>query len=302
MILEKKIQKRKDLMQMSKDKIPQYHPSYTEEENKAIHEYLEHATAESLAQSIQDFCEAYPGEVRERLLENLNQLRKELLQRLDMEKRYKKLIQCRNKWKIYRDRYIKYALSIEVQKDYKNFGEKSQQKDFGSVGKFESFLDEKRETLCSEYSDEKIRRLLIPHEKKYGTKKPKKPKEDYRSLEDIQVETEINKDVLESLGREELKYILTMLLNCVDYEGTENPANIILLFMTRKYSHTTHKKKSCMPEQNFPLFSSTITLAETTQKCDELLKEIESLKKETEKIRREIKKEEKAEREEKHRE
>lgn len=99
--------------------------------------------------------------------------------------------------------------------------------------------------------------------------------------------------MLESLGREELKYILTMLLNCVDYEGTENPANIILLFMTRKYSHTTHKKKSCMPEQNFPLFSSTITLAETTQKCDELLKEIESLKKETEKVRREIKKEEK---------
>ena len=85
-IRKENTKKRKDLMQMSKDKIPQYHPSYTEEENKAVHEYLEHATAESLAQSIQDFCEAYPGEIRERILENLNQLRKELSQRLDMEK------------------------------------------------------------------------------------------------------------------------------------------------------------------------------------------------------------------------
>lgn len=285
---------------MSKEKIPQYHPSYTEEENKAVHEYLEHATAESLAKSIQDFCEAYPGEVRERILENLNQLRKELSKRLDMEKRYKTLVRCRNEWKLYRDRYKNYALSIEVQKDYKKFSAKSQN-DFGSIGKFECFLEEKEKTLCLEYSDEKIRRLLISHEKKYGTKKPEPPKEYYHSLEDIQIKVETNKDVLESLGVEELKYILTMLLSWVDHEGTGNPADVILLFLTRKYSHTTHKKNSCMAGQNFPLFSSTITLAETTQKCDELLKEIESLKKETEKIRRKVKKEEKAEREENHR-
>ena len=51
-----------------------------------MHEYLEHATAESLVKFIQDFCEAYPGEVRESILENLNQLRKELVQRSDIKK------------------------------------------------------------------------------------------------------------------------------------------------------------------------------------------------------------------------
>lgn len=80
---------------MSKDKIPQYHPSYTEEENKVVHDYLEHATAESLAQSIQDFCESYPGEVRESILENLNQLRKELSQRLNMKKDIRNLYAVR---------------------------------------------------------------------------------------------------------------------------------------------------------------------------------------------------------------
>ncbi len=55
---------------------------------------------------------------------------------------------------------------------------------------------------------------------------------------------------MESLGVEELKYILTMLLSYTDYEGTGNPADVILLFMTRKYSHTAHmKKKSNIEEE-----------------------------------------------------
>ena len=33
---------------MSKSKIPQYHPSYTEEENQQMYEYLETASTESL--------------------------------------------------------------------------------------------------------------------------------------------------------------------------------------------------------------------------------------------------------------
>ena len=111
----------KDMIKMSNEKIPQYHPSYTEKENKEVHEYLEHATAESLAKSIQDFCKAYPGEIRESILANLNQLRKELSQRLDMEERYKKLVACKSLWLQYRNALEVYPAVLRIREKYAEY-------------------------------------------------------------------------------------------------------------------------------------------------------------------------------------
>lgn len=282
----------KGFIKMSKDKIPQYHPSYTEEENKAIHEYLEHATAESLAQSIQDFCEAYPGEVRERLLENLNQLRKELLQRLDMEKRYKKLLECRKQWKKYQYDLKRYLDAKKIRKSYQEYKEDTQKNTYG-LGLFESFLDTHKE-LSEGYCDDTIRKMLITEKKGSGMKKPKCPKTYYCSIKEILINDETNKeiegDILEILGKEELKKILTMLLSFTDYEGTENPADVILLFLTRKYSHTTHKKKINIKEQSLHNFSSIMSFSEANQNCNALLEELRILKVKTEELEEELKK------------
>lgn len=280
-IRKENTKKRKDLMQMSKDKIPQYHPSYTEEENKAVHEYLEHATAESLAQSIQDFCEAYPGEVREQLLKNLNQLRKELSQRLDMEKRYKELVRCKDMWLQYRNALEMYPTVVKIREAYDTYKQSPGKRPYG-VTMREAFYAKYKDTVCAGYSEETVRKMLFSENSARGIKKPEPPKEDYYSLEDNKVEIETNIDVLESLGREELKYILTMLLSCVDYEGTKNPADIILLFLTRKYSHTSHMKKKSDSEQHVPQFSAISTYLEAVEKCNVLLGEIKELKEETE--------------------
>lgn len=272
---------------MSKDKIPQYHPSYTEEENKAVHEYLEHATAESLAQSIQDFCEAYPGEVRERLLENLNQLRKELSQRLDMEKRYKELVRCKDMWLQYRNALETYPTVMKIKDAYDTYKQSPGKRPYG-VTMREAFYAKYKDTVCAGYSEETVRKMLFSEKSARGIKKPEQPKEYYCSVEEIQVEVETNIDVLESLGREELKYILTMLLSCVDYEGTKNPADIILLFLTRKYSHTSHMKKKSDSEQHVPQFSAISTYLEAVEKCNVLLGEIKELKEETEQLEKYI--------------
>lgn len=286
-IRKENTKKRKDLMQMSKDKIPQYHPSYTEEENKAVHEYLEHATAESLAQSIQDFCEAYPGEIRERILENLNQLRKELSQRLDMEKRYKELVRCKDMWLQYRNALEMYPTVVKIRDAYDTYKQSPGKRPYG-VTMREAFFAKYKDTVCAGYSEETVRKMLFSENSARGIKKPKPPKEYYRSLEDIQVEIETNIDVLESLGREELKYILTMLLSCADYEGTKNPADVILLFLTRKYSHTSHMKKKSDSEQHVPQFSAISTYLEAVEKCNVLLGETKELKEETEQLEKYI--------------
>lgn len=281
----------KDLLKMSKDKIPQYHPSYTEEENKAVHEYLEHATAESLAQSIQVFCEAYPGEVRERLLENLNQLRKELSQRLDMEKRYKELVRCKDMWLQYRNALEMYPTVVKIREAYDTYKQSPGKRLYG-VTMREAFFAKYKDTVCAGYSEETVRKMLLSEKSARGIKRPQRPETFYRSVEEISIESEINKeeegDILESLGREELKYILTMLLSYADYEGTENPADVILLFLTRKYSHTAHMKKKSDSEQHFPQFSATNTFLEAVEKCNKLLEELKELKMETKQLEKYI--------------
>lgn len=280
----------KVLLKMSKDKIPQYHPSYTEEENKAVHEYLEHATAESLAQSIQDFCETYSGEARERVLENLNQLRKELSQRLDMEKRYKKLVSCKSLWLQYRNALKVYPAVLRIREKYAEYKTSPGKCPYG-LNMREAFFAKYKDTVCAGYSEETVRKMLLSKESARGIKRPKRPETFYCSVEEIPIESDINKEegnVLESLGVEELRYILTMLLSCVDCEGTGNPADVILLFMTRKYSHTAHMKKKSNTEQRFPQFSATNTFLEAIEKCNVLLGELKDLKKETEQLEKYI--------------
>lgn len=277
---------------MSKEKIPQYHPSYTEEENKAVHEYLEHATAESLAKSIQDFCEAYPGEVRERILENLNQLRKELSKRLDMEDRYKKLVICKGLWLQYRNALEVYPTVLKIREKYAEYKMSPGKHPYG-LNMMESFFAKYQDSVCAGYSEETVRKMLFSEESARGIKRPKRPEIFYRTVEEISIESEMGEeeaegDVLESLGVEELKYILTMLLSYVDYEGAGNPADVILLFMTRKYSHTAHMKKKSKEEQRFPQFSATNTFLEAVEKCNILLGELKDLKEETERLEKYI--------------
>ncbi len=280
----------KDMIKMSNEKIPQYHPSYTEKENKEVHEYLEHATAESLAKSIQDFCKAYPGEIRESILANLNQLRKELSQRLDMEERYKKLVACKSLWLQYRNALEVYPAVLRIREKYAEYKTSPGKCPYG-LNMREAFFAKYQDSVCNGYSEETVRKMLFSEESVRGIKKPKRPETFYRSVEEIPIESDINKekgDVLESLGVEELRYIFTMLLSCVDYEGTRNPADVILLFITRKYSHTAHMKKKSNTEQRFPQFSATNTFLESIEKCNVLLGELKDLKEETEQLEKYI--------------
>ena len=107
----------------------------------------------------------------------------------------------------------------------------------------------------------------------YKIKKPQEPVF-YDSIEDVSIEHAKQKDVLKNLGKENLKYLITTLLQFVDITGNQNPADVILTFLNRKYasSQASHKK-------NPGLFATKImNIQQLKENCHRLLVEIKELK------------------------
>ena len=146
----------------------------------------------------------------------------------------------------------------------------------------EAFFAKYQDSVCNGYSEETVRKMLFSEESVRGIKKPKRPETFYRSVEEIPIESDINKEKGDVFGRKfrrrGIEVYLYHALSCVDYEGTRNPADVILLFITRKYSHTAHMKKKSNTEQRFPQFSATNTFLESIEKCNVLLGELKDLK------------------------
>lgn len=79
---------------MDKD-IPNYNDSYTEDENKTIHKFLESASENELIESIINLISLYPDVEKVKIKKELGQLLGKIHNRVIMKEKYETLLECK---------------------------------------------------------------------------------------------------------------------------------------------------------------------------------------------------------------
>ena len=253
-----------------------YNPSYTEEENKELHNFIETASDKDLIEGIYELIKMYPE--KERMNKAMNQLIYEISERDRMQQQYDKLLECKREWNRYVESLIDYTNVLYVREKYEIYKANHKVK-ISAESFYEECMDEKsRDKRITGLSFEYVRKCLFAEGSLHGKRKPIEPSVYYDSLEDVSIEKANADNSLEKLGKDNLKYLLVMLLQFVDSVGNENKADVILTFMTRKYAGRSHKDK-----KELPVFTSELhTYEELKALCPLLLDEIKELKMEAE--------------------
>lgn len=264
---------------MGKKNIPQYHTAYTEEDNKMVQEYLEHATPESLIDSIRELCQLYPEEEREKVLKAIDSFTQRVAHRNDLYQRYQKLLNCRNAWTKYRNDLETYPKIEEIRKAYKDYKNSPGKVTEGQL-LFDNFMRKYGDTVCDGYSDSKVKKFLVSSKKSTGIKKPYQPRTFYHTIEEVPITPMTREEALKSLGKENLQSLLLMLLKYADSPEGENPAHLIVSFLNIQYSRESHKAAPSA-------FSSTLPEAAGLYRdCQRILEELKKLKEETSQLKK----------------
>lgn len=259
-------------------KIPQYHPSYTEEENLQLHEYIKNAADDELIECIHYLWGMYETEAKVNLDKEMNQWIQDITDRYTLKRKYDSLIICWNEWK----EYSKSVLAEYFRQEYALHKKKGKKifKDESLLNSFIRNVDD--DIRDSAISDEFVRKSLLKEDSLYGIKKKPKPKRVYYSLNEVIVEKIEPDQALKQLGRETLKKVLIILLQCADNTGKNNIAPTRILFLTRKYARVSHKKEKEAFSPTLPDYKQLL------DKCLNLLKEIKRQKEMAEKYNRRI--------------
>ena len=263
---------------MGRKNIPQYHAAYTEEDNKAIQEYLDQATPESLIESIQELCQLYPEKDREKVLNAIDNFAQRVANRNDLYQRYQKLLDCRDAWTKYRNDLETYPKIEEIRETYKNY-KKSPGKLPEGQTLFDNFMRKYGDTVCAGYSDSTVKKFLVSNKKSSGIKRPYQPRTFYCTIEEVPITPMTKEDALKTLGKENLESLLLMLLKYVDSPEGENPAPLLVSFLNVRYSRENHKS-------HHSAFTSTLPEdTELYQDCRKILDELKILKEESSQLK-----------------
>ncbi len=258
---------------MSHNVIPQYHPSYTEEENLCMHEYLSSATEKELVQAIFELVTIYSNDKVKQALDNFIE---EIKLRYEMKQRYDILLQCRNEWKNYLTQLDRYHEAEEIRLKYQQYKNSPGYLKKGET-LFRFFLG-KEYTRQHTYDEEFIRKATFSESSKNGIHRPTKPKILYTELSAVPIKELSKSETLELFGKENLKSLITILLRNVD--GKEIESAPIILFLTRAFSYENHKKEN-------KLFSSKLkTYNELKNCCIDYLDELKSFQAELNKLQK----------------
>lgn len=258
---------------MSHNIIPQYHSSYTEEENLCMHEYLSSATEKELVQAIFELVTIYSNE---KVKQALDDFVEEIKLRYEMKQRYDILLQCRNEWKSYLTQLNRYHEAKEIRIKYQQYKNSSGYLEKGET-LFEFFLG-KEYAGQRTYDVEFIRKATFSENSKNGIHRPTKPKILYTELSAVPIKELSKTETFELFGKENLKSLITILLRNVD--GKEIESAPIILFLTRAFSYENHKKES-------KLFSSKLkTYNELEDCCIRYLNETKNYERESKKLQK----------------
>ena len=251
------------------NKIPQYHSSYTEEQNLILHDFLENATNQELIEAIYFLRDS--SVEQEKTKKSIDNLISEIHTRDIMLQKYSKLLACKEAWGKYSDDLFKYKNVLYIRRKYKEYKEMKGKLCGGSLmDNFHAFHLNDRN--IGPYSTEYLRQCTFSEKSSRGISFPQEPLIYYDTLDKVPFENRSFDECMGKLGTQTLKYFLLMLLQFVDLSGNENKAPAIITLQTRKYSYRSHKKE-------VPVFMSTEpTFFELRNSCFELIDEIQQLK------------------------
>lgn len=171
---------------MGKINIPQYHQAYTEEDNKMVQEYLEHATPESLIDSVQELCQLYPEKEREKVQKAIDSFSQRVAHRNALYQRYQKLLDCREAWTKYRNDLEAYPQIKKIRETYAAYKNSPGKFPEGQT-LFDSFMRKYGDTVCVGYSDSSVKKFLVSSEKSTGIKSPCQPRTFYHTIEEVPI-------------------------------------------------------------------------------------------------------------------
>lgn len=259
---------------MGKINIPQYHQAYTEEDNKMVQEYLEHATPESLIDSVQELCQLYPEKEREKVQKAIDSFSQRVAHRNALYQRYQKLLDCREAWTKYRNDLEAYPQIKKIRETYAAYKNSPGKFPEGQT-LFDSFMRKYGDTVCVGYSDSSVKKFLVSSEKSTGIKSPCQPQTFYYTIEEVPITSMTKEEALKSLGKENLESLLLMLLKYADSPEGENPAHLVVSFLNIRYSRENHKNSQSSFTSNLP------EDIELYKDCQKVLAELKDLKEET---------------------
>lgn len=264
--------------------IPVYNESYTEEENRILHEYIMSASDAELVNLIDEACALYAEENKIAVKKALDDFAMEIQARAAMKQKYDILCRCRDEWKKYIHQMEDYIDAVRIREKYSLYKEKHENGEKTSFNDFYCYY--KDETGFAGHTYEFVRICTFSEESKNGIKKPEQPEDSYDSLEDIPIENRLDfNGSLEKLGTENLRCLLSRITASFGDSRNERATDAYIRFMTRKYSFGSHKKKTSVP-----LFSSVIPDYLSLRKsCSEVLAEIGELKADAQGIENPIK-------------
>lgn len=259
--------------------IPCYHISYSDEENRIVHNFVENATESELVSAIRELANVSAEQVPN-INEAFKQFEKEIRERDILYQKYKALESCLKEWKKYYTGLCNYKIALRIRKEYAIF-----KGTYKGKSVFNDFIDEKQSTCFPGYSCDFVHLAILSEDAKNSIKKPVEPDHLYFSTDDIEVCPLSNDASLESIGKDNLKYLLIFMLARMD-SPNENQIPTALLFFTRKYAQENHKGKNALP----PFATSLLTydklitenrkfltnIKETADQCREILAEIEN--------------------------
>ena len=158
--------------------------------------------------------------------------------------------ECEKSWGSYCDQAFIYNQALTVRISYRRF-----KKEYGYVHyecdhkpAYKRFIDLCKDPSRCKYpkeirnmSEDLIRRSTFSENSKNGISQPAQPEIYYNCIDEIPIIPQNDSDLLKSVGHENLKYILTNLLEQLDDEGVAG-SSLFFSFAKFCYPNASHKK------------------------------------------------------------
>lgn len=215
--------------------------SFTKEQWDQINEYVKTASNSELVKLIYEALNLYPVPEKQSIEKAINQFVIENRNRLQMQERYQELKKNVLSWSEYQTACDTYAFAVKLRKEYEEFKPIAKRNRWRiSSNVFLAHAPLKKDSVIKNQNRNFLEQCLYSENSKRGIKKPIEPASYYFTLEDINVSNYTAEELLEKLGTDNLKYLLGVLLQYMDYSGNDNAAPIIISMAFKKYEAFTN--------------------------------------------------------------
>ena len=246
-----------------------YNPTYTDEENQFVYEKIANSSEEELVEIIRVLQKLYDEE-NTNVSKSISDFEKEIYQRDILYQKYKLLLESKAEWSKYIKDLNNHKMALIIQKDYKAHKKEYRKRRVEKYSVFEDFEKKIYEESKYAYFSVNLHKAIRDVNKKNSYKKPNQPHY-VETIDEFQVTPLTDLKCLESIGKENLIYLISLLLNNIDLPNT-NIVAVCISFLARKYAVTNHKKD----DKNFK--TSLYSLPDLKIRIDKIFSDIDEMK------------------------